>query len=163
MLTTNFKSIAVALRYRKLEVPAPQLIAEWMGELAAQLRRPCPWESRCDGRDSLHPRAGSYAEVDSIRLSLDCSTQEWRTLVWAYTLHHDCRPIDTVHKPFGDESDPVLLLLMVGILVVLLAPIAPPLPDLPLITNWSFGPLILLACAHDPAAFPRVRSAKDKP
>ena len=50
----------------------------------------------------------------------------------------------TPRKLLGDNSDLVLVLLMVGILVVLFTPIPPQLLDVLLITNLSFALLILL-------------------
>lgn len=49
-----------------------------------------------------------------------------------------------LRKAFGENSDLILVVLMVGILLVLFAPVPPPLLDLLLLVNFSFALLILL-------------------
>src|SRR5262245_15055063 len=60
-----------------------------------------------------------------------------------------------LRKVFGENSDLILVVLMVAILLVLFAPVPPPLLDLLLLVNFSFALLILLITfyAHKPVDF----------
>src|SRR5690349_12063277 len=63
--------------------------------------------------------------------------------------------MNRLRQVFGENSDLILVVLVVAILLVLFAPIPPSALDLLLLTNFSFALLILLITfyAHKPVEF----------